>query len=235
MRRRLAVLLLLTALAPGLAAAEQASGGSGLVVHVHTLRHQPAGEAMPLVLALLSPQGTVELRPGTNTLVIRDSVASIARIVPLLRSFDHPARALEVAIWLVEGSDRVAVSPPVPGPPLPGDLLVQLRRYLPFARYDLLSAAQVRGEEGAQVSFDLPSGHAVRFAVGTVLGEERVRLNRFEVERLPGAAAGESLVRGNLNLWLGRTTVLSLANGRDDSHALMIVVRCTLATQEAQQ
>jgi hypothetical protein len=205
----------------------------GMVVHVHTLKHQPANDAMPLVLSLLSAEGTVELRPGTNTLVIRDSLASVSRIVPVLRSFDHPARRLEVSIWLVEGGPGPAVvSPALPGKPPPAELLDQLRRNLPYAAYELLAASEVRGREGDRVDFDLPSGHNVRFRLGTVLGEQRVRLHGFELSRRSGAQEGESLVRGNLNLWLQRTTVLSMANSRDDSRALMVVVRCGLIGED---
>jgi hypothetical protein len=210
----------------------QGRGEGSLVVHVYAFEHQPASEAMPLVLGLLSSDGTVELRPGSNTLVIRDSLASVSRIVPLLRSFDHPARRVEVSLWLVAGGPGPVVSPQVAGKSPPAELLAQLRRHLPYAAYELLAASEVRGLEGDRVDFELPSGHSVRFRLGTVLGDQRVRLQGFEVSRRSGDPEGERLVRGNLNLWLERTTVLSMANSRDESRALMVVVRCRLTTEE---
>lgn len=206
--------------------------GRGLVVYAHILKHQPATEAMPLVLSMLSSEGTVELRPASNTLVIRDSLAAISRIVPMLRSFDHPARGLEISLWLVAGDPVATFSPPVSGVPPPEELLAQLRRHLSYASYRLLAASEVRGLEGDEVAFDLPSGHRIRFRLGTVLGEQRVRLHEFEVARQGRGGEEESLLRTNLFLWLDRTTVLSMAGNRGDSRALMVVVRCRLAPEE---
>lgn len=205
--------------------------GRGLMVHAHTLEHQPASEAMPLVLSLLSAEGTVELRPGSNTLVIRDSLAAISRIVPMLRSFDHPARRLEVSLWLVEGGSAPSKTS-VSGVPPPGDLLAQLRRHLPYSDYNLLAASEVNGREGDEVAFELPSGHRIRFRLGTVLGQQRIRLHSFEVAVGGQDDHEDSLVRANLFLWLGRTTVLSMAGNREPSRALMVVVRCRILAEE---
>jgi hypothetical protein len=109
--------------------------------------------------------------------------------------------------------------------------VAQLRRHLSYSSYRLLAASEIRGLEGDEVAFDLPSGHRVRFRLGTVLGEQRVRFHGFEVARHGRGGEEESLLRANLFLWLDRTTVLSMAGNRDDSPALMVVVRCRLAPE----
>src|SRR6185503_9060584 len=103
--RRWAALLVLTALLLAAALRAQADDNE-LVLHVYTLRHQAAGDALGLVQPLLSPRGTIELRPGANTLVLRDTAVALGRIVPVLVSFDHPSRPVDVELWMVRASGR---------------------------------------------------------------------------------------------------------------------------------
>ncbi|MES1211706.1 MAG: secretin N-terminal domain-containing protein, partial [Acidobacteriota bacterium] len=109
--RRIAQSFLVLALLTAACAAQsrpQQGGPSGnpgdLVLHAYTLKHRKATEALPLVSPLLSPRGTVELQPGTNTLVLRDTIASLGRIVPALRAYDHPARPLTLELYIVRAS-----------------------------------------------------------------------------------------------------------------------------------
>lgn len=229
-----ALLALLLAGASGAAAQapEQGRPQPQLSVHVMTFRHQAATDALALVTPLLSPRGTVELRAGTNTLVVRDSMASLARILPVLYSFDHPARQVRVDVWLIRaGGPPVAVSPQVNGAGIPADLLRNLREHLPYQTYTLLAGAEARGREGERVAFDLGQGYLIRFRLGTAVSQ-RLRLHEFEVllEREPEPPA--SLVRSHLNLWLDRNMVLALSAGEASSTALMVVVRCSLAAAE---
>src|ERR1700710_2415251 len=92
-----------------------------LVLHAYMLKHQRASDAIPLVHPLLSERGTVELQPADNTLVIRDSAGALARILPVLRSFDHAPRPRRVEITIVRAS-RSAVSPPMTHSDLPDEL-----------------------------------------------------------------------------------------------------------------
>ena len=49
--------------------------------------HQEAREAMPLLYPLLSEQGTVELQPGGNTLVVRDRGEVLRKLLPVLQDY----------------------------------------------------------------------------------------------------------------------------------------------------
>jgi hypothetical protein len=202
-----------------------------LSVQVIAFRHQTASDALALVTPLLSPRGEVELRPASNTLVVRDSMASLARILPVLYSFDHPARGVRVEIWLIRAGPAPPVSPAVSSYGIPPDLLRNLRGQLRFDTYSLIAHSEARGLEGGRVAFDLGKDYLIRFRLGTAV-TERLRLHEFEVllEREDQPAA--SLVRSHLNLWLGRSMVLALAAGEGSNSALMVVVRCTLAPVE---
>lgn len=224
-----AAALLLPAALAGRAAA-QAPGERELVVHVYRLEHQPASEAWALLQPLLSARGSVELRPADNTLVLRDSTVALERILPVLAAFDHPPRDVNVEIWLIRASGIAKVSPPLSEPSnVPRDLLANLVGRLPYQQYDLLAGSRVRSREGQRVTFQLGPEHAVRFRLGTIVGDQRLRLVDFEVLREERGATAESLIRSNLNLWLGRSMVFALTQGEHSPTALMVVVRCRQA------
>ncbi|HET9767377.1 MAG TPA: secretin N-terminal domain-containing protein [Thermoanaerobaculia bacterium] len=205
-----------------------------LVVHVYTLRYQTAGDALGLVQPLLSPRGTVELRPAANTLVLRDTPEALARLLRMLVAFDHPSRPVDVELWMVRASGKVS-SPPLPPrqSAVPAELLRALAEHLPYEQYGLLGSSKVRGAEGEKMTFQVAGDYAVRFRLGTIVGEQRLRLNDFEVLLMPDNGEPVPLLRSQLNLWLGRSMVFALSPGEGSSTALMVVVRCRTVPAQA--
>ena len=200
-----------------------------VMVHAYALRHQSAGDAIGLVKALLSPRGTVELQPSANALVLRDTADALQRILPVLVAFDHPPRPVNVELWMVRamGPRAGGVSgQPIAKSNLPPDLLRALSEHLPFEQYSLLGSSEVRGAEGKRMTFDVAGNYTVKFRVGTIVQDQRLRLNDFEVILHPDGGDPAPLVRSQLNLWLDRTMVLALSPGEGSSTALMVVVRC---------
>jgi len=212
-----------------------AATASGLTLHAYTFVHQPASEALALVHPLLSARGTVELQPADNTIAIRDTRAVIARIMPLLREFDHPVRALSVEVMIVRAS-RAVMSPPVSHSDLPPDLTRRLRSLLPYDIYDLAARADLATSEGETVAYDLGQDFQVSFRVGTVHSDKGIRLAEFLVRR-SGRSAGASakpkpLIFTNLNLALDQNISLALAKSEESREALMIVLTVRAADRE---
>jgi type II secretory pathway component GspD/PulD (secretin) len=158
---------------PGAAFARQPREPDELVLHAYTLRYQQAIEAIPLIQPLLTARGTLELQPGGNTLVIRDTAPALARIVPVLRGFDHPAQPLKVEIMIVRAS-RTAVSPQVSHSDLPESLTRRLRELLPYENYEMQAQAQLASQEGQAVAYELGEDFAVSFRLGTLLEAKRI-------------------------------------------------------------
>ena len=206
------------------AADGEAADEGGLALEAYTLQHQPAAEAIELVRPLLSPRGTVELQPKGNTLVLRDSLAALARIVPVLRSFDHPARPVRLEILVVHASTST-VSPPVETT-VPKALAENLRQLLRYDTFTLQAQADLLTLEGQQVVFEMGNGYAVRFQLGTLLANRRIKLHGFRVTRGGGAAAPGELINTNLNLFLDQTVTLALARREGSASALMVVITC---------
>lgn len=250
-RRMLASLLLISAAlslgpaAPGLLAQSgrvrpvpQAAGprslpGNGaLILHAYRFKHQAASEAVALVSPLLSGAGTVELQPAGNTLVIRDTAEALARILPVLRDFDHPARPLRLEVLIVRAS-RAVVSPPTQRSDLPEELTRRLRSLLPYDTYELEAQAQLSTEEGQAAVFEMGGDYQVSFRLGTLQQDGRVKLSGFQLARKGAARKAPNLIHTNLNLWLDKTVSLGLAKSETSREALMLVL--TLRRDDARR
>jgi hypothetical protein len=195
-----------------------------LVLHAVTLRYQQALEAIPLIQPLLTGRGTLELQPGGNTLVIRDTAAAIARIVPVLHAFDHPAQPLKVEILIVRAS-RAVVSPQVSRSDLPESLTRRLRELLPYEIYEMQAQANLASQEGQAVAYELGDDYVVSFRLGTLMDAKRIRLANFDVSRRAGKSRSTvPLVHTSLNLCLDQTMSLGLARSEGSRDALIIVV-----------
>jgi hypothetical protein len=209
---------------PAAALAARQREPAELVLHAYTLRYQQAVGAVQLIQPLLTGRGTLELQPGGNTLVIRDTVAALARIVPVLRAFDHPAQPLKVEILIVRAS-RATAAPPVLRSDLPDSLTRRLRELLPYEIYELQAQAQLASQEGQAVAYDLGEDYAVSFRLGTLLEARPLRLGDFEVARRAGKSrAAVPLVHTTLNIYLDQTMSLGLARSEGSREALIIVL-----------
>jgi len=222
--------LLAACLAPALPAAAQGAR-EGLasprddepILHAFTFKHQRASDAVALVHPLLSPRGTVELQPGDNTLVIRDNAAALAKILPLLRAFDHASRPIRLEVMIVRAS-RAVVSPAVTHSDLPEELTRRLHDLLGYDTFDLEAQVQLKTLEGEAVTYELGEEYRLGFRLGTVLPSRRIRLTDFEVTRRSGKKAGRQLIHTNLNLWMDQTMSLGLARSEESREALMVVL-----------
>lgn len=193
------------------------------VLHAYAFKHQRASDAIALVHPLLSPRGTVELQPGDNTLVIRDGAATLAKIIPLLRAFDHPPRPLRLDILIVRAS-RSAVSPQMTHSELPEELTRRLHELLGYDSYEIAARAALQTLEGEAVTYEMGSEYQVSFRMGTVLPQSRVRLTEFEVMRRQSKRPAQVLLRTNMSLSLDRTMSLGLAKSEASREALMVVM-----------
>jgi hypothetical protein len=192
-------------------------------VQVYTFKYQRASEAVAMVYPLLSPRGTVELQPGGNTLVIRDTAAAIRKVMPLLRSYDHPARALRLEIFVVRAS-RSVVSPQVQHSDLPEYLTKRLRGLLAYNNFEKQAQAQLAGAEGQGVVYELGPEYKVSFRFGTMTDDRRVKLAGFLISHRAEGRPEMELLHANLTLSLDHTTSLGLASSETSPEALVLVL-----------
>lgn len=211
------------ALALILVGAGAAGAQPELVVHAHTLRHQPAAEALALIHPLLSQRGSVQLQPGGNTLVVRDEAAVVKRITALLREFDHPAQKMAMRIQVVRAGDGGN------GEKLGPELAGRLRELLRYDSYRVMAETDLEAREGEQVGYELGQEYRIVFQLGTLMSGERIKLHDFEVTRRAEVEEPQRLLRTQVNLRLGRPMILGLTKDESSRRALLLVLTCTLA------
>ncbi len=212
---------------PRRAEADSKRANEAFSFYIYKFEHQKAAEGLPLVHRLLSSRGTVELRPAANTLVVRDSLASLTRIIPVLRRFDHPPRNLELEVLVVQ-AQRVAFSPAVQGEALPEHLAHFFRNLLPYSTYRVLARTEVNPGEGDEVVYEMGGGFGVSFRLGTIREGRTVRLHEFRIARRANGksddTARKQLFQATLLLQLNQPYALALTNDEASSSALMVVL-----------
>lgn len=199
-----------------------------IVTGTFTLQHRAASEAIDLVHPLLTARGAVELRPVDNTLVIRDESATVDRALVLLAEFDLPASALRFEVRVVRaGLDRAGTGNEVVEG-LPPALVVRLRELLGFDSFELLSGTDLAATENQQLESWIGADFQIRFRVGVVQVDRRVKLHGFQVAQRQRDGEPEVLIHTNLSLWLDKPMILGLARTESSEQALMVIVQCTL-------
>jgi hypothetical protein len=224
-RRSVASLLLLLALVAALPASPQASPSpEEISVWAYTFKYQRSEEAVSLVYPLLSPQGTVEFQRAGNTLVVHDTQAAIKRIMPVLRSFDHPARPLRLDVVVVRASRAPAVSPQVQRSDLPDWLTKRLHDLLKYDIFEVQAQAQLAGLEGQRVEYELGPEYRVGFRFGTLLQDQRLKLANFRIARRVEGRPESNLLQSTLTIGLDQTISFGLARSESSREALMLVL-----------
>jgi hypothetical protein len=199
-----------------------------MVVQSYTLRHKPAGEAWTLVYPLLSKNGILELQPGGNTLVVRDSQAVVDKVIQRLRDFDSPARPMRVEVLIVKAS-RTAVSPPMQHSDLPEELTKRLRGVLAYDIFELQAKAYLSAQEAQSVAYSMGTDYEVRFRLGLLGSQGQIAMKGFRLSRRKAGGANGAPVTWtsrayDMDLWLGQPQVLLLARDEESPEALMVVL-----------
>lgn len=221
MARHLHSLLVLSLLIPAAAAAQPrqpAAERTGL--HAYVFQHRAATDAIPLVRPLLSPRGSLLIKRDGKTLVVRDTIAGIARVVPMLRSLDRPVIPLDLEVMLVR-AERTMVSPPRSST-IPEALAAELSSILPYDVYLQVAHADLATREGEEVTYEVGEGYTLRFRLGRYEAGV-VKLYDFRVYR---AGRDQPMVHANLLLTLGETYSLGLSKSEESPTALMVVLTC---------
>ena len=202
-------------------------------VHVFTFEHQSADDALGEIRPLFSDRGSVELKQGGDTVVLRDGEEELEKILRTLRDFDHPRQALRFQFQLVR-AHRVPFSPPPVSTGVSPVLMGRLRQMLRYDTYESLTATAFTSTEGEQVAYDFGNDLGMEFKVGTVLSGTRLGLKDFRILRggplNVGSSGGVAVLHANVVLRLGQTLAMVLT--RDEAADSALVVAITAAPVE---
>ena len=233
-----ALWIVLLALLPALVAvdaqaqqreSERRPADEPIKVFAYRFEHQSALDALTVIEPLLSQRGTIELKKADNTLVIRDVLQVMRRVVPRLRDFDHPVREISLEILLVR-AQRASYSPTIVHDDLPAELAAKLRKVMPyFTSHELIADSDLRSKEGEEVTYEIGGGYRVSYRTGTMMHGQTVKLYDLTVSRA-GSGGDGHMMRTQVPLNLGKPFALALAKSEESRNALMIVMTPTLVS-----
>mgnify|MGYP001562882059 CR=1 FL=1 len=191
---------------------------------VFRFEHQRASEALAVVRALLSPIGSVALDEASNTLSVRESPAVLSRISTAVRTLDHAAQPVWLAVELIR-AEVFSVSPVPKATDVAPELLNKLRQLFRFQHFALLARGRIESREGEAVVYEMGNGYRLSFRLGAIVDGRRLRLSAFEMTRRSAGEPDRALVRTAVNLGLDQPLILGLTNDEASDRALMLVLR----------
>ena len=216
---RLAVIGSLLLAAAGVAAEKP------LVERVYHLGRQPAAAAVERVCPLLSARGSVEVKDGGRTLVVRDFEPIAESALAALAAFDRGGRTLRLAVQIVSADARGAGGVEAAAVELPAEVVERLYRLLRYRSYSLLARADVEAAEEVLSTFEVGSEFRVSFRLVRGADSQRVRMREFRVLRKTDQGDLRPLVQTHLSLEMGRPMILGLAPTEASDRALVVVLR----------
>lgn len=219
--------LAFAAVGGAVAQSDAAPAEEPIKVHVFTFEHQTADDALGEIRPLFSDRGSVELKQGGDTVVLRDGEEELEKILRTLRDFDHPRQALRFQFQLVR-AHRVPFSPPPVSTGVSPVLMGRLRQMLRYDTYESLTATAFTSTEGEQVAYDFGDDLGMEFRVGTVLSGTRLGLKDFRILRrsVPSVGGGVAVLHANVVLRLGQTLALVLTRDEAAESALVVAITC---------
>jgi hypothetical protein len=205
-----------------------------VMARAYQVRYRPLADAADVIAAVLTPDGTVTLRPRLNMLVVQDHPAILERVETLLQSFDLPPKNVDVTLSLFLGTERKTeaagrtsaegFSKEVRG------VIDALGDVTKWVAYEPLGSRSVTGIEGDSVTAELSAEYRVTFKVQSVhesagvVKFERVSLQRLEKEE-DGTERVQDVYTAGMVLNAGRMHVVGAARQPGSDRALFLIVQ----------
>lgn len=207
-----------------------------LTARAFEIHHRSLSDAADLVGELLSPAGSLTLKPRLDTLLVEDRPDVIERVADLIESFDIPPRQVDVTLSLFLGSRESNDGDPerpAPAREYPREvrgIIDTLSDVTRWTSYEPLGSRSVRGVEGQEVTADVSSDYRVAFTVGDVdESRDKIKFERFSLLRVirePGHAERlEEKYRAAIVVDTGRLTLLVAARAPDSERALFLALQ----------
>jgi hypothetical protein len=166
----------------------------------------------------------VALDESANSLSVRDTPATLARVAEAIREFDHSRREMSIQVQLIR-AEVAKISPVPPSVGIDEALLARLRQIFRYDSYVLLSKSRIDTREGEAVAYEMGDGYRLSFRPGTVVDGRSLRLSAFEMARAQAGKPELELVRTAVNLQLEQPLVLGLASHEGAGRALLLSLR----------
>jgi hypothetical protein len=223
MVRRVLVLLLLFAAAGAVAATAE--------VRVFQCRFRPAREAAAIAVPLLSTDGSLEIQPKQNTIVVNDRPDVLQRVAGALAAWDLAPAKYHVRLRLIMASNTPA--PDGRGGPRIQGLGSELVGMFNFSTYEDIDSLELTASDGNTLETGLGKVYRVQMSLHSMPGDaRRLQLAPFELIRREGMDKGvevmRPMIRSSVSLKIGQTGILIAAGSEGAAKALIVILAADL-------
>lgn len=218
--KRFGITLMALLLISATAFADAGDVGRNLSVQTFLFKFKQAENAASVIKPLMSAEGSMQIQPAANSLIVTDAPENMKRIAAALKQFDLPAQPFKLTVRLVSarrgsaGESRVDAD------------LGDVSSKLALLRYNVLErlgVADVAGKEGEPGIVDLGL-HRADFRFGEYdPASDSLKVSDFRLSRLEGDQL-TPMMKTTLNLKLGQTVIIGVTKDAQSQRALMIVV-----------
>lgn len=195
-------------------------------VSVYQCRYRPAREAAAVAEPLLSAEGSLEIQPRLNTIVVRDRPEVLQRVAAALARWDAAPASFRVRIRLIMAS----TAPPPRGQPRPRleGLGSELTGLFNFGSYQEIDTVEVSAADGSLMETSAGTVYRVRMRLRGVEGDPtRLQLAPFELARREGPGQGmihRSILKSTVSLQVGQTGILVATRSEEAKQALIVIL-----------
>jgi len=218
--KRIGITLLAMLLVSTAAFADAGDVGRNLSVQTFLFKFKQAENAASVIKPLMSADGSMQIQPAANSLIVTDAPENMKRIAAALKQFDLPAQPFKLSVRLVSarrgsaGESRIDAE------------LSDVSSKLALLRYNVLERlglAEVTGKEGDPGMVELGQ-HRADFRFGEYdPASDSLKVGDFRLLRHEGDQL-TPMMKTTLNLKLGQTVIIGVTKDAQSQRALMIVV-----------
>jgi hypothetical protein len=218
--KRFGILVMSLLLVSASAFADAGDVGRNLSVQTFLFKFKQAENAASVIKALMSAEGSMQIQPAANSLIVTDAPENMKRIAAALKQFDLPAQPFKLTVRLVSARRGSAGESKIDAD------LGDVSSKLALLRYNVLErlgVAEVAGKEGEPGMVDLGQ-HRADFRFGEYdPASDSLKVGDFRLLRLEGDQL-TPMMKTTLNLKLGQTVIIGVTKDAQSQRALMIVV-----------
>ena len=194
------------------------------------LQHRELSEITGKIKPLLSPQGTILIRPQARQIVVNDWARNLDAIAKLIEQLDIPPREINLDIYFIDasrGAGKEKISFRIK------EMAARLGSFLNYDHYQLIDSHRIKAKEGDTITISLGEQYIISFYTQLTDGAEGViKLKNFRLFKRKRLATGryrlKKLLVAAVNLIDGCPSIIGASSSEESNRALIMALTASI-------
>lgn len=190
------------------------------------LHYRELSEVTSKIKPLLSPQGSILIKPQARQIVIDDFAENIQAIAKLIKQLDIPPREINLYIYFIRAAKnrgKRSTSYEL------REIASKLGGFLNYDDYQLIASHIIKAKEGDITTLQLGEEYIVSFFTQIPSGaNEVIKLKNFRLFKREKMANGryrlKKLLVAAINLIDSSPTIIGASSSEESDHALIMAL-----------